>query len=90
MQLISPEKLRDHVGPGKRMSGRALARYVHVHPSTIDHLLSGRMKTCTPELAKDIETVLGVARGHIFLPRKTSVAIPKPAADNLSTRRSVP
>lgn len=89
MRLRNPDALRAYVGPekSKRMSGRKLARYVGVHPSTIDHLLAGRMSTCTPALAADIERVLGAPPGVIFVPGKHSAAMQKAATKNVDATR---
>lgn len=70
MQLKSPSSLRSLVGPepGKKMSGRKLARYSDVHPSFIDHLLAGRRTSCTPATATRISEVLGVPLDLLFTP----------------------
>lgn len=67
--LRNKESLRSYVGrgPGKRMSGAELARRVNRSRATIDHLLNGRMKTCSEELAAGIEAVLNAPKGVIFV-----------------------
>jgi transcriptional regulator with XRE-family HTH domain len=81
--LRNPESLRSYVGrgPGKVMSGAELARRVGRSRSTIDHLLNGRMSSCTDELAADIETVLNAPAGVIFVAATpSSGASPKSSA----------
>lgn len=72
MRLKSPELLRAFVGdplkdPSKTISGRRLAERVinpetgrPIHPSFIDHLLTGRRSSCTPQIAERIAEALGV------------------------------
>jgi hypothetical protein len=68
MKLISKERLRSFIGPepGKKMSGRTLARYAGVHPSFIDHLTSGRRKSCEPATATRIAEALSVPLDILF------------------------
>ena len=78
MQLKSRELLRAFVGdprtdPSKKMSGRRLARYADVHPSFIDHLLTGRRRSCTPKTAELIAEALGVPVTVLFDPRTSSI-----------------
>ena len=70
MQVKSRDILRALIGPepGKRMSGRRLARYAEVHPSFIDHLLSGRRSTCAPATATRIAEGLAVPLEVLFTP----------------------
>lgn len=77
MRLISPHRLAAFVGdprrdPSKKMSARRLAQYVDCHPSMIDGLVTGRKRTCTPELATRIAEVLGVNLDALFVPRNSN------------------
>lgn len=76
MQLISAERLRSFVGPEpeKKMSGRRLARAIEKHPSFIDHLLSGRSKSCKPVTAQRIAEALDTPLEILFVPEMASVA----------------
>lgn len=55
-----------------RLSERALAAQAGVGHATVNHLLSGRRETCSPETAEAIEYVLGCASGVFFEPVETS------------------
>lgn len=70
MKLISAERLRSFVGPepDKKMSGRRLARYIGCHPSFIDHLLSGRRRSCETVTAERIAEALEVPLQILFAP----------------------
>lgn len=71
MRLISADRLRSFVGPEpeKKMSARRLARAIGVKsPSTIDHLLAGRMTTCKPVTAQRIAEALEVPLDILFVP----------------------
>lgn len=76
MQLISADRLRSFVGPepDKKMSGRRLARAVEKHPSFIDHLLSGRSKSCKPVTAQRIAEALEIPLDLLFVPSVASVS----------------
>lgn len=69
MHLISKERLRTFLGtePDK-ISARTLARYVGVHPSFIDHLTSGRRRSCGPATAQLIANTLAVPIDVLFRP----------------------
>lgn len=73
MYLRNPEVLRGYVGKGRGrvMNATELARKIGRTRGTIDHLLNGRMDRCSPEVAKAIETVLGVPAGVIFVSSDT-------------------
>lgn len=73
MKLKDRDVLRAFVGPAKKMSGRRLAKYAEVHPSFIDHLLSGRRQSCTPRTAQLIAEALDVPLGVLFDPTAPSV-----------------
>lgn len=75
MRLVSAERLRSFVGPeqSKKMSGRRLARYANIHSSFIDHLLSGRRRSCTPKVATRIAEALEVPLDVLFAPSASSV-----------------
>ena len=74
MRLTSAPRLRSFIGPeaDKKMSGRRLARYADVHPSFIDHLLSGRRRSCTPAVAQRIAEALQVPLEVLFDPSASS------------------
>lgn len=74
MKLVSSERLRSFIGPEpeKKMSGRRLARMVGVHPSFIDHLLSGRRRSATPLVAQHIAEALEVPLDVLFVPTAPS------------------
>lgn len=69
MRLHSAERLRAFVGPEaeKKVSQRKLARYVGVHESFINHLTSGRRRSCTPLVAERIAEVVGVPIDILFV-----------------------
>lgn len=74
MRLHSAERLRAFVGPepDKKVSQRKLARYVGVHESFINHLTSGRRRSCTPLVAERIAEVVGVPVDILFVPTAPS------------------
>lgn len=74
MRLVSKERLLSFVGtePGKKMSQRKLARYAGVHPSFINHLTSGRRKSCEPRTAELIAEALEVPLDVLFVPEVAS------------------
>jgi hypothetical protein len=76
MQLINSDRLRSFVGPepSKKMSGRRLARYIETHPSFVDHLLSGRRKSCRTTTAERIAEALDVPLEILFVPVTPSSA----------------
>lgn len=78
MRLASAERLRSFVGsePDKKMSQRKLARYAGVHPSFINHLTSGRRKSCEPRTAELIAEALEVPLEILFVPEPSSSGAP--------------
>lgn len=80
MRLASKDRLRAFVGPeaGKKMSARTLARYAGVHPSFIDHLTSGRRRSCEPATAQRIAEALGVPLDILF---DVQVSSPQQSSD---------
>lgn len=74
MRLISAERLRSFVGDeaGCKMSQRRLARYIDKHPSFINHLTSGRRKSCEPKTAERIAEALDVPLEILFVPMISS------------------
>ena len=56
-----------------KMSQRHLAEKANVHPSFINHLTSGRKKSCEPHTAESIAEALGVPVSVIFLPAEPTV-----------------
>jgi plasmid maintenance system antidote protein VapI len=67
MKLRDRDTLRGYVRL-LRISERALAAEAGVGHATVNHLLSGRRETCSPETAQAIERVLGCADGVFFEP----------------------
>ena len=51
-----------------RLSERSLATRAGVSHATVNHLLSGRRETCSPETARAIEAVLACQEGIFFEP----------------------
>lgn len=78
MRLVSKERLLSFVGPEaeKKMSQRKLARYAGVHSSFINHLTSGRRKSCEPRTAELIAEALEVPLEVLFVPEAASNALP--------------
>ena len=74
MRLQSAELLRAFVGPeeDKKISQRTLARYAGVHPSFINHLTSGRRRSCSPVVAQRIADAIEVPRSVLFVPEVAS------------------
>ncbi|WP_235717078.1 helix-turn-helix domain-containing protein [Mycolicibacterium goodii] len=74
MLLRDAKLLKALVGSEKDkvMSGRRLARCAGVHPSFINHLLSGRRNSCTPQTADRIAEALGVPTVVLFEERLTT------------------
>jgi len=78
IQLTSPDVLRramDHRG----YTVRGLAKKVGCGESVIGHMRTGRRKTCSPQVARDIERLLDIPAGLLFTGRVTSTA-PIPTA----------
>lgn len=76
MRLHSAERLRSFVGnePGCKMTQRRLARCIGKHPSFVNHLTSGRKKSCEPRTAELIAEALEVPLEILFVPEVASVA----------------
>lgn len=60
----------------RNLSCAELARWSRCSKSTIGHLRSGAMATCTPALAARIEKALGCHPGRLFETR-TSSSVPE-------------
>lgn len=75
MRLKSREVLKAFVGDHEeaKMSQRKLARYAGKHPSFINHLTSGRRKSCEPRTAELIAEALGIPLEILFAPEQASV-----------------
>lgn len=71
----------------RSLSCAELARWAHCSKSTIGHLRSGAMLTCTPALAARVEKALACQPGQLFEPR-TSIAMPESSSVSLNTGRS--
>lgn len=84
MRLHSTERLRAFVGPepDKKVSQRKLARYVGVHESFINHLTSGRRRSCTTLVAERIAEVVGVPVDILFV-------VETPSNDVISTKQKM-
>lgn len=76
MRLVSAERLRSFIGeePEKKMSQRRLARYAGKHPSFINHLTSGRRRSCEPRTAELIAEALEVPLEILFVPERTTAS----------------
>lgn len=75
MRLHSAERLKAFVGSpesGAKMSQRRLARYIGKHPSFVNHLTSGRRKSCEPRTAELIAEALEVPLEILFVPEPAS------------------
>lgn len=74
MRLHSADRLRAFVGPepDKKISQRRLARYAGVHPSFINHMTSGRRRSCTPVVAQRIAEAVGVPLDILFVSEAAS------------------
>ena len=90
MRLISAERLRAFVGPepDKKMSQRKLARYSNTHPSSINHLTSGRRRSCEPRTAELIAEALDVPIELLFVPEASRSAMQN--AQHHQTREEIP
>ncbi|MCX4504287.1 helix-turn-helix domain-containing protein [Streptomyces anulatus] len=80
-RLVNPDRLRmlmARTGTGAAITQRALAAEVGIPHSTIDHLLSGDVRTQPAEVAYDIARVLGV--DHLVLWAPTGRSIPADGA----------
>ncbi|MET8707818.1 XRE family transcriptional regulator [Streptomyces californicus] len=81
-RLVNPNRLRmlmERTGSGCSISGRALAAAVEVPHGTIDHLLSGAVKTQPAHVAYAISDTIGVDHPVLWAPVGRSV----PAEDDL-------
>lgn len=56
----------------REFSYERLARYAGCSKSFISHLVRGRKKTCTPELAKNIAEALDVPLELLFEPKSSA------------------
>lgn len=77
MRLHSAERLKAFVGSpesGAKMSQRQLARYIGKHPSFVNHLTSGRRKSCEPRTAELIAEALEVPLEILFVPEQASTS----------------
>ncbi|MBA2952159.1 helix-turn-helix domain-containing protein [Nocardioides sp. MAH-18] len=76
MKLTNRQLLKALVGDheGAKMSQRKLARYAGKHPSFINHLTSGRRKSCEPRTAELIVEALDVPLHVLFVPEQASTA----------------
>jgi plasmid maintenance system antidote protein VapI len=65
--------VRDHVALQRYLallplSERRLAQQAGLAPATVNHVVSGRRRTCSAKTALAIEAVLGCPRGVFFAP----------------------
>lgn len=70
VKLRNSDALKAFVGKGEGriMTSAELAKRLGKSRHTIDHLLSGRRNTCPPEFAAQVEEILQVPSGIIFIP----------------------
>jgi transcriptional regulator with XRE-family HTH domain len=88
MKLRDPqalrEKLKDH-----HLSGAQVADHAGVSRSFISHMLAGRKKTCSDEVAERIAEVLHIPSTDLFDPRQSAdgrrIVIPR--TTNIRTPR---
>lgn len=81
-RLVNPDRLRmlmERTGSGSGISGRALAAAVRIPHSTVDHLLSGAVKTQPQDIAYAIANTIGVDHPVLWAPVGRAV----PADDDL-------
>lgn len=70
----SPRRL-DRLMEAKGLTQAELARQAGCTPGTINHLLNGRMLSCTPDLGGRLVAILGCEPGYLFAQRsRTMVA----------------
>ena len=77
VQLISAQALAQymlHRGFTVRSLAAHVARKTPCSRATIGHLRSGSRKTCSPEVAREIERCLDAPRGSLFVPKVSRVA----------------
>lgn len=67
MRLTSSDTLRALMAQREFSLGR-LARYAGCNKSFVSHLLAGRRRSCTPELAQRIAEALDVPLEILFVP----------------------
>ncbi|MEU2800354.1 XRE family transcriptional regulator [Streptomyces parvus] len=82
-RLVDPLRLRmlmERTGSGCSISGRALAAAVGIPHGTVDHLLSGAVKTQPAQIAYAIADTIGVDHPVLWAPVGRSV----PAEDDLA------
>ncbi|MFD3654376.1 helix-turn-helix domain-containing protein [Streptomyces sp. NPDC058620] len=75
-RLVNPERLRmlmERTGTGAGISGRALAAAVGIPHGTVDHLLSGAVKTQPADVAYAIANTIGVDHPVLWAPIGRSV-----------------
>jgi transcriptional regulator with XRE-family HTH domain len=70
---MSAMLVRDHVALRRylvllSLSERSLAQKAGLAPATVNHVVSGRRATCSPQTARAIEGVLGCPPGIFFAP----------------------
>lgn len=87
IQLTSPDVLRRAM-KHRGYTVRGLAKEVGCADSVVGHLRTGRRKTCSPEVAREIEEVLDITpRGVLFTGRISgSGAVPPPAVKAMGNR----
>lgn len=71
----------------RNLSCAELARWSRCSKSTIGHLRSGAMLTCTPALAARVEKALGCQPGQLFDTR-TSIVVLESSSVGLDAERS--
>ena len=78
VQLISAQALAQymlHRGFTVRSLADQVNRRAKCSRATIGHLRSGRRKTCSPIVAREIERCLDAPKGSLFVPKVSRVAL---------------
>lgn len=73
-RLVSLRVLKQYMDHRQIKTGYALATKAGILPGTVNHILSGRRKSCSPETAAAIERALDVVPESLFVLEKSKVA----------------
>lgn len=73
-KLVSLRVLEQYCKHRGLLTGYALAKKAGLLPGTVNHIRSGRRKTCSPETAAAIERALDVPPESLFVLEKSKVA----------------
>lgn len=73
-RLVSLRVLKQYMAHRGIPTGYALAKRAGILPGTVNHLLNGGRKTCSPQTAAAIEEALDVPSESLFELNKSKVA----------------